>query len=173
MEAEAWCPVSHCVCLAVQGRSGEASGPGQGGRSGRYPEGEWAWLKVNLEARARGNKGEKEGLGCFWKIPGPQCGRMGQEGGRQEANLSFSGSLWAGHSQSGHTAGGMGPLWGGKQWGSPQGAVECGTPGRARPLPPSAWSSHSKVRSAQADLAKSLHLLFLLTIFLEGLSGCL
>lgn len=109
MEAEASRPVSHCVYLAVQGRSGEASGPGQVGRSGRYPAGEWVWLRVGLKARARGNTGAGEGraqdaLEDSW--PSIWHNGTGREAGK-EADLS-SGSLWVGQSQIGHSAGGIG-----------------------------------------------------------------
>lgn len=95
MEAEASRPVSHCVYLAVQGRSGEASGPGQVGRSGRYPAGEWVWLRVGLEARARGNTGAGEGraqdaLEDSW--PSVWHNGTGREGGRPLLRFTVGGA---------------------------------------------------------------------------------
>lgn len=74
------------LCLSgCAGRSGEASGPGQVGRSGRYPEGEWAWLRVSLEARARGNTGGKgRAPDAFGRFLALSVAKWVREGGRQE-----------------------------------------------------------------------------------------
>lgn len=113
------------------------------------PRGRVGLAEGELGGQGQGqHRGRRKGSDAFGRFLALGVANgSGREGGRQEGKpLLLRFTVGGAEPEWPHCREHGGAPWGGKQWGSPGGAVECGTPGRARQLPPSAWSSHSKVR---------------------------